>query len=142
MQRTTPILFIAGGVIAVGLALGQSLASTGLAGSEAASTQDPVEQPADPALLAKVEELERKVATLEAWVAAQQAQSKLTADALDRAQSAGFTAGINFTSREILLEAWRAEAAKVQEGGPPAPVVVVDPKQKGGAGGEPGSPPR
>jgi hypothetical protein len=137
MQRINPILFLTGGIVAVGLALGQSLASTG-----AAAAQDPVVQPADPVLTAKIADLENKVATLEAWVAAQQAQAKLTAVALDEAEGAGFTAGINYTSREILLKAWRAEAARVQEGGAPAPVAVVAPKQKGSEGGTPVSPPR
>lgn len=115
MQRITPILYLAGGIVAVGLALGQSLASSTLASAQDPFTQDPVDKPADDALAAKVQELELKVTALESWVAAQQAQATLTVAALAEAEAAGFTAGINFKSREILLAAWRAEAARVQE---------------------------
>lgn len=137
MQRSTPILFLAGGVVAVGLALGQSLASSG-----PERLQDPVEQPADPALLATVEALQQRVTTLEAWVAAQQAQSKLTFAALAAAEAAGFTAGINFKSREILLAAWRAEEATVQAAGPNGPQVLVVPDEKGDTGDQLVLPPR
>ena len=130
MQRTTPILFVVGGLVALGLALGQSLAFSGPLSGPAVA-QEPVEQPQDPALLAKVDELERKVATLETWVTAQQTQSKLTVAALAAAEAKGFTAGINFESREILLAAWRAEEATVQAAGPGAPQVVVVPEPKG-----------
>ena len=47
MQRTSSILLLAGGVVAAGLGLGQSLASTGPSLVRASSLQDPVGQ--DPA---------------------------------------------------------------------------------------------
>ena len=117
MQLKTPLLLV-GGLLAVGLAVAsQSLGSD--FGSEAAAPggapfQEPPPKPADPATTLKVQELERKVAALEAWVAAQQAQAKATAAALGEAEAAGFTAGINPRSREVLLGAWRAAAEKAQ----------------------------
>lgn len=125
MQRNTPSLFLVGGIVAVGLALGPSL-SLATANAGAPVTQDPIEPPVedpvedpgeDPvqlALIAKVQELERKLAALETWVAGQQTQATLTVAALAEAEAAGFTAGINPKSREILLAAWRAEAAQLQ----------------------------
>lgn len=136
MQRNTTSLFLVGGIVAVGLALGQSLASSAPSSAGVTAAQDPVETPPvetpveppvqDPvqaALVAQVQELELKVLALEKWVAAQQTQSKLTVAALDQAEAAGFVPGINYSSREILLAAWRAEAAQVQGPAPePAPV--------------------
>lgn len=112
MQRTTPILFLAGGVLAAGLALGQAFSDEPVRAETLA--QDPAPKPADAALLSKVTQLEQRVATLEAWIADQQAQAKLTLAALKEAEDAGFTAGINPKSREVLLAAWRTAATKAQ----------------------------
>lgn len=67
-------------------------------------------------LAMRVQVLETKIQTLQAQV---EAQSKAASDlilALDSSEKAGFTAGINPRSREILLSAWRA-FAKAQMSG-------------------------
>ncbi len=113
MQLKTPLLLV-GGLLAVGLAVASQSFGSDAAAPASAPFQEPPPKPADPATTPKVQELERKVAALEAWVAAQQAQAKATATALGEAEAAGFTAGINPRSREVLLGAWRAAAEKAQ----------------------------
>lgn len=142
MQRITPILFLAAGVVAAGLALGPSLAGAapGPATSPAAAqdpVQDPVEPPAeDPAdavVAARLQALEAQVTALEAWVLAQKAESARLVAALAEAEAAGFTAGINPRSREILLAAWRSAAAKVQD--PTGGAAPKAGERKPGSGG-------
>lgn len=61
-------------------------------------------------LAMRVQVLETKLQTMQAQL---DAQSKAASDlmlALDSSEKAGFTAGINPRSREILLSAWRAFA--------------------------------
>jgi len=61
-------------------------------------------------LAVRVQVLETKMQVIQAQL---EAQSKASSDlliALDSAEKAGFTAGINPRSREILLSAWRAQA--------------------------------
>jgi len=118
MQLNFPLAFAAAGVLVVGLGLGQALTSAAQA-QEPVPAPSPAPQPApgDTALALKVHELEARLGALEAWVEAQKAQAKSTVAALAEAEAAGFTAGINPRSREILLAAWRAEAAKAQESG-------------------------
>jgi len=113
MQLKTPFVLVAG-LLAVGLAVASQPFGSPAPGAAAPLAQEPPPKPADPATTLKVQELERKVAALEAWVAAQQAQAKATAAALGEAEAAGFTAGINPRSREVLLGAWRAAAEKAQ----------------------------
>ena len=48
----------------------------------------------------------------------QAAAAKKLMDSLDASEQAGFTAGINPRSREVLLEGWRAQAREAQEGLP------------------------
>jgi hypothetical protein len=134
MQRIHSILFLAGGVVAAGLGLGQSLASSvpdqaQAAGAVGHAPQDPVPSPMEQALAMQVSELERKVAALESWVAAQQKQSAVTIAALAEAEAEGFTAGINFKSREVLLANWRAEAAVVGGLAATEPLPEAKPKR-------------
>ena len=75
------------------------------------------------ALVVRIQDLEQKVATLQAWVDGQRAQAKLTTAALGEAEAAGFTAGPNFRSREVLIAAWRAAAEAAQAGAAPAPAA-------------------
>lgn len=42
------------------------------------------------------------------------------AETLDRSEAQGFTAGINYQSRETLLSGWRAYLARVEKVAPPA----------------------
>ncbi|MDP6538281.1 MAG: hypothetical protein QF903_03270 [Planctomycetota bacterium] len=50
-----------------------------------------------------------------AWARAQAAAATAMTATLDAAEGAGFTKGINFTSREILLAGWRRSLAALGE---------------------------
>jgi hypothetical protein len=76
--------------------------------------QEPAPNPVNVALASQVQELQTRVEALEAWVAAQQKQAQVTQKALAEAEAAGFTAGINPRSREVLLDAWNAAAKETQ----------------------------
>lgn len=116
MNPKNPLLFVAGGLFAAGLAISSS---RGAAAQDPVPAPGPAPAPIDAmALVVRVQELEKKLAALETWVASQREQAKLTAAALSEAEAAGFVPGANFKSREILLAAWRAAAAKAQEGAP------------------------
>ena len=56
-----------------------------------------------------------------AWARGQAAAASAMAATLDAAEGAGFTKGINYTSREILLGGWRRRLAAQGEGVPGAP---------------------
>ncbi|MEZ6017254.1 MAG: hypothetical protein R3F49_19225 [Planctomycetota bacterium] len=133
MQRSTHLMLLAGGVLACGLALGPTLSSASAAVQERAQQPgpQPPQRPADPALNTKIQDLERRLASLEAWVEAQQEQAKLTAAVLAEAEAAGFTAGINPKSRELLLGAWREAAAKAAESGAKAGDQSGKPPRRG-----------
>ena len=96
MKQFQPLLLVAAGALGTGFALSQDPPKPG------ANDADSLKQ--------KVEQLEGKIAELESWVEAQQKQAKAMQKSLDAVEAAGFTAGINFESRELLLKALRAEA--------------------------------
>lgn len=50
------------------------------------------------------------------WVEAQSKSAAAMASTLDSAEAQGFTAGINFESRETLLAGWRKALAETQKG--------------------------
>ncbi len=64
----------------------------------------------DSALALRVQVLEARVQELRGTVESQQTAAAALLTSLDAAEEAGFTAGINPKSREILLGAWRAQA--------------------------------
>ncbi|HPF13014.1 MAG: hypothetical protein H6830_10030 [Planctomycetes bacterium] len=66
---------------------------------------DPVAQ-----LTQRVQALEAKVQAMQGTMDAQSKAAKELIISIDEAEKAGFTAGINPRSREILLNAWRAQA--------------------------------
>ncbi|MEZ5976220.1 MAG: hypothetical protein R3F17_00470 [Planctomycetota bacterium] len=68
------------------------------------------------ALTARVQVLETKVKEMQAKLDAQSKSASELLVSLKAAEDAGFTAGINPRSREILLSAWRAHA-KASVGG-------------------------
>ncbi len=84
--------------------------------------QDPPEEGTEERLVERVEVLEGELATLKEEAAAQKAlteealrylagakqRSEALLKVFDESEKAGFTAGINFTSREILLAGLRA----------------------------------
>ncbi|MCP5024119.1 MAG: hypothetical protein GY930_20420 [bacterium] len=64
----------------------------------------------DSALAQRVQALETSVQKLRGTVETQRNAATALLKSLDAAEKAGFTAGINPKSREILLGAWRAQA--------------------------------
>ncbi len=58
----------------------------------------------------RVQVLETQVQEMKGFMEAQKKAASETLVSLKEAEQAGFTAGINPRSREILLSAWRAEA--------------------------------
>lgn len=81
------------------------LALVGLAFSTG-TTQDPAEG----AQAAQVLALTERVQQLEGYVADQAEAAKAVDAALDQAVAAGYTSGINFKAREILVAAWKSSA--------------------------------
>jgi hypothetical protein len=60
---------------------------------------------------------------LQKWVAAQAEGAKSLSATLDTSEQQGFTAGINFTSRETLLAGWRQSLGVMAQGLTPAAKV-------------------
>jgi hypothetical protein len=81
-------------------------------------------------LALRVQVLEAQVQEIRGTMEAQQQAAKSLLTSLDAAEEAGFTAGINPKSREILLEAWRAQA---KAAGSPAKDKEVEEKSKRGS---------
>ncbi|MFT7677792.1 MAG: outer membrane murein-binding lipoprotein Lpp [Planctomycetota bacterium] len=73
------------------------------------------QDPAGDNLAAQVQGLQDRVEQLESYNAEQAEAAKAVALALDQAVAAGYTSGINFKAREILVAAWKA-SAKAQIG--------------------------
>ena len=90
-----------------------------------------VQQDAKQDLREQVEALEGRVVAVEGYLAAQVEADKALLTAVDRSVDQGFTAGINFPSRETLVAAWRARAAAAAKGlpgaAPDAPSESGDP---------------
>lgn len=73
---------------------------------------------------ARALELEERAERLERYVASLARSSESLAAALQAAEEAGFTAGINPRSRELLLAGWRAHLATQRAGLPKPPEPV------------------
>ena len=113
-----------------------ALLGTGLAQEASQDPQDPLD--------ARVEALEQEVLALRAETAAQKALLEETTrylagakqrsddllKTLDEAQKAGFTAGINYTSREILLAGFREYARGEAADVPGAPPKKKEPEAR------------
>ena len=124
------------------LALAASaLLLTGLAFTEAAQNQDPLQQ--------RLQKLEQDLADCRARVAelaqehkqgkaqfelaqkyleSQAKAAKAMADALDQSEQAGFTYGINPESRQILLRGWREQLGAAQQAVPTPPAAKPEAK--------------
>ena len=66
-------------------------------------------------LVAQIKALEGKVESLESYVKKQAKAAEQLSSAVDSAVAEGFTAGINYKSREILVKAWKASAKAQSE---------------------------
>ena len=64
--------------------------------------------------------LQGRVEALEAFARSQASAEEAFATAAEKARDAGFTAGINPRSRELLLDAWAAKAAAARSAAPGA----------------------
>ncbi|MEM1447789.1 MAG: hypothetical protein AAF957_23815 [Planctomycetota bacterium] len=102
MQRSQTAITCALGALAI------ATVSFGLA------PQDPDPQIA--ALHQKVTELEEKLESYDTFMEAQATAGMELAKALDESEAAGFTAGINPKSREVLLAGLRGQAKAMQSG--------------------------
>ncbi len=76
----------------------------------------------------RVLELEERVQTLEAYVKEVSRSSADLSGTLAASEEAGFTAGINPRSRELLLAGWRKHLATLQQGLPKPPEEPAPPK--------------
>ncbi len=83
------------------------------------------------------EALEAEAAAIDGltkYVKSQAESAGAMASTLDRSEAAGFTAGINFNSREILLAGWRKQLAAMQASVPTGGAKAVkkgEPAEKG-----------
>ncbi len=84
----------------------------------------------DSALTQRVQALEARVQELRGTVETQRNAAAALLKSLDASEEAGFTAGINPKSREILLGAWRAQAKAL---GKPSKPDKKDEKAKKGS---------
>lgn len=84
------------------------------------------------ALKAEIQALETRVATIESYLQARATSAQSIATAIDRAVEKGYTAGINFEARQVLVDAWKADiqagAAGVPGAPKPAPTDRTDPR--------------
>ncbi len=82
------------------------------------------------ALAQEVELLQARVQNIENYLVAQANAEKAVSEAIDRAVEEGFTVGINFKAREILVQAWKERAKTAQQGLPKKkePAKAVDPR--------------
>jgi len=62
-------------------------------------------------LLLDVQTLQAQQAKVHSYLVAQAEQAELMAKTLDESEAEGFTKGINFHSRELLIAGWRAQIA-------------------------------
>lgn len=75
------------------------------------------------------EAFEKETATIDAlrsYAAKQAEAANAMAATLDRSESEGFTAGINYSSRVTLLAGWRKQLGEMQNGVPGGPVRPAD----------------
>lgn len=106
--------------------------------------QDPPEDTLETKLTRRIDVLEREVATLRKeadagrtlaeettrYLAGAKERSEALQKVLDESEALGFTAGINFDSRKVLLAGWRAYLSGEADGLPGA--KKPDPAQLGG----------
>lgn len=71
--------------------------------------------------------LQGRVEALEAFARSQASAEEAFAAAAEKARDAGFTAGINPRSRELLLDAWAAKAAATRSAAPGPPEASEEP---------------
>ena len=71
-------------------------------------------------LQAKNQELEASLEEVRTYLTAQAASAARVLEALQASEEAGFTKGINYESREILLSAWRDYHGTLQKSVPGA----------------------
>ena len=121
-----------------------ALLATSMAFTSSAQSQDPVQQRLDAMqkdildsrtrMEQAIEELKGTRKTIDEaqkYIDAQAKAAKSMAEVLDESEKAGFTYGINASSREVLLAGWREQLVVLQEGVPaplPAPKDAKDPK--------------
>ncbi len=86
----------------------------------AAGLAVPQDDGGNAALESRVTELETKLDAVQQYLQAQAEAAGATAKALTSAEAQGYTAGINYESRQTLLGAWRAETAAAQKDVPGA----------------------
>ncbi len=65
-------------------------------------------------LLAEVKDLQAHKASVETYLTAQALQAEAMAATLDESEREGFTQGINFKSREVLLAGWRDQLSELR----------------------------
>lgn len=109
MMRSQNLVLCALGALAAAALAFSSPQSPGIGGQK-----DSLETAA---MKARLETLEKEVASLKAFTEAQAAAGAELVDALARSEAEGFTAGINPKSREVLLAGLRAQAKAMQAGG-------------------------
>ena len=84
------------------------------------------------ALKAELQALEARVATVETYLQARATSAQSIAKAIDSAVDKGYTAGINYEARQVLVDAWKADIQAGAAGVPGAPKATpterVDPR--------------
>lgn len=94
-----------------------------------------IQQDAKGDLGSQVGALQQRLEAVEGYLAAQVEADRTMLEAIERSVAKGFTAGINFEARQILVDAWRARtgsaARKVPGQKEPAPAKPTDPRQRG-----------
>lgn len=131
-MNSARILVVGAALVACGLAFSQ-----GPAGQTPAK-QDPVERRLEvleqdlvstreraETLALEVAELKTALSSTIKFVGEQAKAAQAMAETLDASEQAGFTAGINFESRHLLLRGWREQLAAAQKNLP----VIAEPKK-------------
>jgi len=84
------------------------------------------------ALEAKVGALEARLTAVEGYLQAQAVGASALDASIDQAVEKGYTAGINFEARQVLVDAWKRQIQNLQQGVPgakaAAPAAPVDPR--------------
>lgn len=131
-MNSARILVVGAAFVACGLAFSQGPAA------QAPAKADPVERrfevlEADlistreraEALALELAELKTTLSSTIKFVGEQAKAAQAMAETLDASEQAGFTAGINFESRHLLLRGWREQLAAAQKNLP----VIAEPKK-------------
>lgn len=84
------------------------------------------------ALQAQVQVLEARIVAIEGYLQAQAASSTAVGAAIESAIDKGYTAGINFEARQVLVDAWKKQVAAANRSVPGAktnvPTERLDPR--------------